>query len=124
FMCRGDCFVAALLAMPTLSLRAKRSKSPGRLYREGIAAAAGRGGIGIADLERGAHQILDKIALGAVQQVERDLVDHDPDAAMLKDDVVGICLIVESHPVLKTGTAAARHRDPQKSAFLGLLLRL
>src|SRR6185312_14042709 len=46
------------------------------LDRKGIAAAAARLGVGIADLEGGAAEILDEIDLGSLEQLERGLVDH------------------------------------------------
>src|ERR687885_394073 len=84
------------------------------LNRKRIAAAAGRGGVRVADLERGAHQILDEVDLGAVQEVERHIVDDDRDPAALEYVVVRVLRIVEAKPVLKPGTAAARHCDAQK----------
>src|SRR6476646_8258922 len=71
------------------------------LNRKGVAAAAGRGGVRVLDLKRGAHQVLDKIDLGPVQQFERYVVDNHPDAAMFEHDIVGIALFVKAQPVLK-----------------------
>src|SRR5713101_6364407 len=84
------------------------------LDRKRIAAAAGRGRVRVADLERGTHQILDEIDLGAVQQIERGIVDNDRDAAPLEPEIIRVALIVKAQPVLKSGAAAARHRDAQK----------
>src|ERR1044071_791594 len=93
--------------------------------RKRIAAAAGRGGVRVADLERGAHQILDEVHLGAVQEIERYIVDDDRDAIMLEDEIVRVALIVEAEAVLEPGAAAARHRDAQEGAagFFLLLQR-
>src|SRR5205823_9619601 len=69
--------------------------------RERIAAAAGRSRVRVLDLERGAHQILDKIYLGAVQEVERDVVDNDRDVVAREDEIVRVSLVVKAQPVLK-----------------------
>jgi hypothetical protein len=42
---------------------------------------------------------------------------------VLEHEIVGICLFVEGQAVLKTGAAAARHRNSQKGVP-GLFLRL
>jgi len=55
--------------------------------REGVAAAAGRGGVRVLDLEGGAHHVLDEIDLGAVEKVERGVVDDDLHPIALKDDI-------------------------------------
>src|SRR5213078_1190973 len=68
------------------------------LDRKGIAAAAGGGGVRVLDLEGGAHQILDEIDLGPVQQVERHVVDDDRDPAMFEHDVVWAGLLVKAQP--------------------------
>jgi len=91
--------------------------------REGIAAAAGRGGVRVFDLERGAHQILDEIDFGAVEQVERHIVDDDRDTVALEDEIVRVSLIVKAQPVLKPGAAAAdtamrRNASPAASCCL------
>src|SRR5204863_9805661 len=91
------------------------------LNRKGVAAAAGRGGVWVLDLKRGAHQILDKIDLGPVQQFERHVIDNHPDAAVLEHDIVGTGLLVKAQPVLKARAAAARHRNAKKGPLSSLL---
>src|SRR5437763_6717628 len=93
------------------------------LNRKRVAAAAGGGGVRVLDLERGAHQILDEVDLGAVQEIERHVIDDDLNPVALEDEIIGVSLLVEGESVLKTGTAAARDRNAQEGAF-GLLLLL
>src|SRR5580704_1567949 len=81
--------------------------------REGVAAAARRGGVRVTDLERGAHQILDEIDLGAIQQIERNVVDDDGDPVALEHPIVGVRLVIEAQSVLEARAAAARDRDAQ-----------
>src|SRR5260221_3756836 len=91
--------------------------------REGVAAAAGRGGVRVLDLEGGAHHVLDEIDLGAVEEVERGVVDDDLHAVALEHDIAVLARVVEAEAVLEAGAAAAGHGDAQEGAggiFLGL----
>src|ERR1700684_362728 len=58
------------------------------LKGEARAAAAGRGGLRIVDLERRADQIVDEVDLAAGHVIERDWIDQHRGAALLDDDVV------------------------------------
>ena len=82
--------------------------------RKGVAAAAGRGGVRILDLEIGAHQILDEVDLGAGHEVERYRIDHHLDAVPREGDVVLPARVVEAEPVLESRTAAARDGEAQE----------
>src|SRR5579883_355070 len=90
--------------------------------REGIAAAAGRGGVRIAHLEGGAHHVLDEVDLGAPDELQRYRIDDELDAVALEDDVVVEARLVEGEAVLKAGAAAARDGEPQKGLGQVLLL--
>src|SRR5579884_2415774 len=89
--------------------------------RKGIAAAAGRGRVRVADLERRPHQILDEIDFGAVEQTERNLVDDDDNPVFFEQHVVLVTLRVEREAVLEPGAAAARDGDAQKDVRVPLL---
>src|SRR5258708_8586184 len=82
--------------------------------REGVAAAAGRGGVRVLDLEGGAHHVLDEIDLGAVKEIERGIVDDDLHPVALEDDVAVLARVVEGKAVLEAGAAAARYRHAQE----------
>src|SRR5688572_32992929 len=84
--------------------------------REGTAAAAGGLGVWIADLERGADQVLDEIDLRARQQVERGLVDHQLHAVAGEYVVVNLGVVVEREAVLEARAPAARDAEAQHQA--------
>src|SRR5262249_33413889 len=88
--------------------------------RERVAAAAGRGGVRVLDLERGAHHVLDEVDLGAGEEVERDLVNDDLDAVAREDDIALLPRVVEAEAVLEAGAAAARDGDAQERALAAL----
>src|SRR3546814_17380911 len=78
-----------------------------RSDREGGAAAAGRGVVGVLDMEGGAGEVLDEVDLGAGQQAELGLVDHGGDAVSLEGAVVRVHRVIEGAEVLTSGAAAA-----------------
>src|SRR5262245_6397365 len=90
----------------TLKLATVSTREP-LTDREGAAAAAGGLGVGVLHLERGAHQILDKIDLRARQQIERGVVDHDLDPIALEQVIIGLDGVVECESILEARAAAA-----------------
>jgi hypothetical protein len=58
-------------------------------------------------LKRGAHEILDEIDFGAVQQAERHIVDNDGDTVSLEHKIIRVPLLVESKAVLEPRASAA-----------------
>ncbi len=60
----------------------------------------------------GADEVLDKVDLGAIQQVERRIVDHHLDAVALEQVVVHLRIAVEGEAVLESGAAATGYAEP------------
>src|SRR6185437_15519340 len=85
------------------------------------AAAAGRSGVGIVDLEGLADQIVGEIDLGPGQEIQRHGIDQDPGAALLDEQIVVHPRLVQGEIILKAGTAAPGHRQAQHRAlaFIG-----
>src|SRR5690242_2584729 len=86
------------------------------LQREAGAAAAGRGGLGIVDLERRADQIIDEIDFGSGHVVERDRIDQHGRSALLDDRIVVGALAFGIESILEPGAAAAFDADAQHRA--------
>src|SRR5260370_24845259 len=93
-----------------------------KLGREGIsdrearAAAAGRGRVGIGDLERGADQVVDEIDLGAFHVAQRDRVDEHGRAVARDHEIVWRLALLHVEPVLEPGAAAALDADAEHGA--------
>src|SRR6185437_8231680 len=87
-----------------------------KLQREAGAAAAGRLGLRIVDLERSADQIVDIIDLGAGKETERNLVDQHGRAVARQHDVVVGLGAFDVELVLEAGAAAALYADAQHRA--------
>src|SRR5437879_2760490 len=81
--------------------------------REGLAAAAGGAGVGVADLERRAHEVLDEVDLGTLHQLERGRVDDEPHALALEQRILLLALIVEAEAILESRAAAAGNGEAQ-----------
>src|SRR5713226_5521141 len=88
----------------------------GILDREARAAAAGRGGIGIGDLERGADQVIDEIDLRAFHVAQRDRVDQHGGAVARDHEIVWRLALLHVEPVLEPGAAAALDADAEHGA--------
>src|SRR5687767_4885935 len=87
---------------------------------EGLAAAAGPGGVGVVDREPGSHEALLVVQGGAAEVLEAGRVDHDVDAGVLALDVVVGEVGVEEHLVAEPGAAAGPHRDPKRELVVAL----
>jgi hypothetical protein len=84
------------------------------------AAAAGGFGVGVADREGAAHQLVGVVELRAGQQVEVDCVDDHAGGATLDGQVVGLGLRIKLEAVLEAAAAAGQDRDAECD-FAGLL---
>src|SRR6185369_2144486 len=78
------------------------------------AAPAGRGGIGIVDLEGLADQVVGEIDFRARQEIQRHRIDQHLGAAFFHHNVLVQLRVIQGKIVLKAGTAAAGHRQPQR----------
>ena len=92
---------------PHQAQASQRRPPRGPSDREGVAAAAGRGGVGVVDAEVGAGEVFDEIDLAAHHVEERHAVDHHHRAVALDRDVAVLVGSVEVEAVLETGAAAA-----------------
>src|SRR5215468_11519904 len=79
--------------------------------REAGAAAAGRCGLRIVDLERRADQIVHEIDLGSSHVIERDRIDQHSRAALLDRNVVLGTRTFGVESVLEARAAAAFDAD-------------
>ena len=79
----------------------------GILQREAGAAAAGRGGLRVFHLERGADQVVDEVDLRAGHVIDRDRIDQHGRAVAGDHDVVVGLRALHAEFVLKAGAAAA-----------------
>src|SRR5260370_19085071 len=95
----------------------RRSRDPRLLNREVGAAAAGGGGVGIDDAERGADQIIDEIDLGSRQERHRGRVDQHYGAVAFDHKIVLGLGMFHVEFVLEAGTAATLDRNAQLGAF-------
>src|SRR5690349_5999416 len=86
------------------------------LQCEAGAAAAGRGGLRIVDLERRADQIVDEIDLGSSHVIERYRIDEHSRAASLDHDIVVGALAFGVEFILKARASAAFDADAQHRA--------
>ena len=105
----------------------------GRLLRAApLATFTQRTGTLAIEVEDGAAQLADRLGAGGlparvdgrtvlVEVPEEGAYIAIRDAILLKAEIIRVALVVKAHPVLKTGTAAARHRDAQKGAIGGFL---
>src|SRR5580698_11060583 len=73
---------------------------------EGVAAAAGRGGVRVLHLERGADHFLDIVELAALEKLQRGAVDQHCGTVALDHQVVLVALLLEREVVLEAGTSA------------------
>src|SRR5471032_53741 len=88
--------------------------------READAAAAGRHGVRVLDLERLAHQIVDEIDFRTLHIFERDRIDEDHGAVAFDHKVVRGARLLDIESVLETRAAAALDRNAQRRAFIGV----
>jgi len=86
---------------------------------KGIAAAAGRGCVGVSDGEGGTDKVLDEIDFGTGQIFAADRIDHDRRAVLFNHNVVIVRHIVEGEIILKARAAAAGDSNAQPVAGLG-----
>src|SRR5579863_9489124 len=98
------------------------SPNHSRSDRERGAAAARRGGIGIADHELRAFQAFAVVDLGARQVLEAHGVHQQGDALVLHTGVAFFALLVEGEAVLEAGAAAAGDEHAQLEGDVALLL--
>src|SRR5258706_6946490 len=87
------------------------------------AAATGRDGIRVVDREAGAHQGVDVVDLGPLQQGDALAIDVDPHAVRVEDVVLARWRVLEHHPVAEAGAAAGIDVDAQADVRIGLFLR-
>ena len=80
---------------------------------ERVAAATGRDGVRIRDLEPGLLNRVEEVDLGATQIRRAERVDDDRDAVRLELVVALLEAAVEAERVLETGAAAALDRNSQ-----------
>ena len=90
---------------------------------EARAAAAGGDRVRVVHGEAGAHQRVDVVDLGALQEVDRLAVDVDLHAVRLEDLVLGRRGVLEHHPVAEAGAAAGVDVDAQPDRRVRLLGR-
>ena len=93
-------------------MRSEDLKGP-TLDREARAAAAGRRGDRILDLERGTDQIVHKVDFGASHILHGHRIDQNDDALTRKHEIVRRLGAVQIEFVLKARAAAAFDADPQ-----------
>lgn len=87
--------------------------SPGA---EGLTARAGADGIGILDAESPAHQAVDIVDVGAFEVLGARAIQIHAHTAGLEHVIAIFSRVFKGHPILKTGTAAARNKDTQAVA--------
>jgi len=88
--------------------------------RKAHPAAAGRDGVGVLDLERLTHQVVDEVELRALHQFERDRVDHHCRSVADRDEVVVGARAVDVVGVLEARAAAALDGNAQRRALFAL----
>src|SRR5262249_35452315 len=101
-------------------VRTRSARCGGRLG-EGLAAAAGALGVGVADREPGALQAVLVVERRALQELEAGWVDHHLHPAVLRADVVLGRVGVEEHLVAVARAPAGADGDAERER-LGAVL--
>ncbi len=78
-------------------------------------ATAGRGGIGVVDLEGRSDQLVGEVDLGTAQEFQAHLVDHHAGTIALDENVIGVQTLGKIELVGEAGTAAAFHRNAKQA---------
>src|ERR1700730_1817652 len=86
-----------------------------------VAARAGVHRVRVVHRESRAHEAVDVVDLRATDVGGAEIVDHDLDAVLVDDDILGAAHVVERHAVLHAGAAAATDEDPERQLGVALL---
>jgi hypothetical protein len=92
------------------------------LHAKRTAAAAASGRIRIVELKSGSVQAFDIVDLSAIHVEEALLVHENPQAVEFKDLIALVAeVLIESHPIRESRTAAAHNLDSKAGIWLRLL---